>query len=508
MGNRPLRGCRHICAAERRAARLEERRLALASFTGHVSVDTIKGAPTTVPLFDRKPLIFQLKKDWRGDGRLVPRITEGHFIVIAPKGWDRTGHAPIEPEGCSDPAFMAHYFFRDGTESATNLGGFREHDVPSSAPEFTLGGRTVFDDSGEGDLFVGDPPRLKPADRVLWARVGEEGEDGWKGCNFKPAERTLAEAMGARQGRFFLRVYDERATMLDGAQFRYLRDLREIRVNGEPYSEDMLLAPPATGHPPTKVRFIGVDGAQVRVLPRPGTAAVADEMGGLVAERRPEADTISCTLEAGEGSVEVALRLPRVWWRLDREDGNGGDGEWRSTPIKVTRDQFRERADANAVLRLGAPKRFGSVSVGFGAETEIRYRRKDEGFELPLGDFVDHVEVARRMAAETRLNVRFGRFAGRHDQPVLTLVRIAADPPLPGPARQLVAKVRRGGGGWRAGRGFSHREVRAAAQLDQRRPRASTRRATGEERPSIRIDGRRRSRHPANVETLRKEGDV
>ena len=73
--------------------------------------------------------------------------------------------------------------------------------------------------------------------------------------------------MDDRQGRFFVRVYDD-ARLLDSGEFRYLRNLKEIRVNGEPYTEHTILVPASTGHPPTKVRFIGFDGATVRpILP-------------------------------------------------------------------------------------------------------------------------------------------------------------------------------------------------------------------------------------------------
>ncbi len=532
----------------------------LACFAGHLSVDFRGRSLVTVPLFDRHPLVFRLKKDWGGDGRRVPRVTKGHFIVIAPVEWVRLGHAPVDPEGCSDPAFMAHYFFRDGSESASDLGGFREHDVPSSAPDFTLIGRTVFDDSDEGDLFVGEPPQLDCEDRVLWARVGEEGENGWKGRNFQPSECSLlAEVMDARQGRFFLRVYDKQLAMLDGAQFRYLSDLREIQVNGERYSEDTLLVPSATGYPPTSVRFMGVGGSPIHASPLPGTAAVVNEMGGLTAAPRPEADAILCTLRGEGGSVDIALRLPRIWWRMERD---GGDGEWCSTPLKMTRHDFRELAAANAVLRLRSPKRISSVFVGLGDEPDIKYRRKDGGFELPLANFVDHVEIDHRLAEDTRFSVRFGQSNDRRGHTKLSLVQIAADPPSV-PVRKPVAKVRRGGGGWRLGKGFSHREVRAADQLASQfrlkrtvwyeegkkvpkgtivelslidhqsgkqvarlsyrgkhivtcfdnelrqygRPVSSSC-STGEGRRSISIDRRRRSKHPTNVETLRKKTDV
>ena len=90
----------------------------LARFAGDLSVNLKEGPPVTFLLLEQSPLIFKLKKDWRGDGRRVPRVTKGHFIVIAPVEWGvPLGRAPVEPECCSDRAFMAHYFFRDGTES-------------------------------------------------------------------------------------------------------------------------------------------------------------------------------------------------------------------------------------------------------------------------------------------------------------------------------------------------------------------------------------------------------
>ncbi len=526
----------------------------LSRFDGHLSVDFKEGSLVTVPLFDQDPLIFKLKKEWAGDGRRLPRITRGHFIVIAPVEWGvPLGLAPVNPEGCSDPTFMAHYIFRDGKEPASDIGGFPEHDIPSSAPDFKLSGSTVFDDSDEGNLFVGEPPRLIPTDQVLWARVGEEGENGWKGCNFQPSECSLAEVMDARQGRFFLRVYDKQVAMLDSAQFRYLRDLREIQMNGETYSEDTLLVPSAAGYPPTSVRFIGADRSQIHALPLPSTAAEVDEVGTLIAAPHPEADTVRCTLSDDGGSVDIALCLPRIWWRVARDDG---DGKWCSTPLVMTRHDFREHADANAVLRLRLPKRINSVFVGFGDEPDIKYMRKDGGFELPLVNFVDHIEIDHRMAEDTRFSVRFDRSNDRRGQTVMSLVHIAADQP-PGPVRKPFAKVRR------RGKGFSHRELRAAAQwasqfrlkrtvrygggkkvhkdtivelsliydnsgeqlarLSYRGKhivtcfedklclygrRVSNSHSTKKLRRSISIDRRRRSKHPINVEILRKKPDA
>lgn len=396
------------------------------SFAGRLSID-IKGSPSThVSLYENSPLIFKLNRDWRGDGRQISRLTKGHFIVIAPVEWVRFGHVPVEPDGCSDSEFMAHYFFRDGSESAEELGYFQGREIDSSASGFNLRGKRVFDDSEKGDLFVESPPQLIIVDQVVWARVGEEEQGGWNGKNFKPSERSLAEVMGARQGRFFLRLYDAHGAMLDGAQFRYLSGLREIRVNGEPYSENMLLAPAATGHASTTVQFIGADDVRLNATLPPGAVSVEDGISGFIVDPHAEADEVSCSLEADGGRVDIALHLPRIWWRMERE-GVECDGDWRSTPFEMTRHGFRECADSNAMLRLRLPKRITSVAVGFGDEWGIRYASRENDLQLPLAHFADHFLIDDWLGEDALFNVRLNPTSSGHR--LLPLIRITADPP-------------------------------------------------------------------------------
>ena len=232
----------------------------LDSLTGCLSVDYKGRAPDQIPLFDGSPMIFRSGNHWRGDARKVCGITSGHYIVIAPKEWVRRGLTPVEREECTDAKFMAHFFYLKRNEPAEDVGGFDKYDGALTQSGFNLIGESVFDDSEDGKLFVGDVPKLHPASKVVWARVGEEGEDServWKGANFKPVEESLAAVLNGRQGRFFIRVYDADTKLLDSGEFRYLRDLREIRINGEPYTANTLLAPPLAGHPPAKLQFVG-----------------------------------------------------------------------------------------------------------------------------------------------------------------------------------------------------------------------------------------------------------
>ena len=199
-------------------------------------------------------------------------------------------------------------------------------------------------------------------------------------------------------------------------------------MNGEPYSEDTLLVPTATGHPPTTVRFIGPDGAPVHATLPPGAVPVEDGMGGVIAEPQPDADEISCALDAGGGRVDIALRLPRIWWRLERERAES-DGEVRSTPFQMTRHEFRELADSNAALRLRLPKRITSALVGFGDEPGRKYTKKDDEVVLPLAHFVDYSHIDHRLTEDAPFNVRLDQSNDRGRREPLTLIRIPADPP-------------------------------------------------------------------------------
>ena len=535
----------------------------LLSFASSLTIVLENGEQANLPLFDNKPLIFKLRKNWTGNGRKVVGITSGYFVVIAPSCWERTGHVPVDPEGCTDTNFVAHYFFRDGSGSPEDIGGFQECKVASSSG-FELSGECVFDDSENGDLFVGAVPNLNSLPNDAWVRVGEEGENGWKGKNFKLGEETLVEALNGRQGRFFIRVYDAEAKLMDSGEFRYLHHLKEIRVNGGPYTGQTILAPPATGHPPTRVRFIGGDGATVHPVLPLGLMYAKAQGGDLVVEPHPDGDLISCALEADTSRVDIELNLPRVWWRLERDESESG--EWRDTPFAMTRQEFREHALANTTMRLRLPRSIKSVCVGFDNDLERMYchERRGNSSPVPMADFIDYSQIDRRLNEDVSFNVKCG-------EAVLTLIRISADPaptiiffthkteavgareqamlcwktrnaeadsvvidpeigavessgslevalsktrtytlrltasgmddvtktvtvtvrPTPQAGEKPIAYVKRVGGGWKHGKGFSYGEIQAAGLT-----------VAGVTPRSMPIDKRRRSTHPANIETI------
>ena len=405
----------------------------ITSFRGDLSVKHSHRESEKFSLFNNDPLVFKLQNNWTGDGRRVRSVTKGYFIVIAPAEWTREGYVPVEPEGCVDGDFNAHYFFRDGSEAPGDLGGFKEHAIVLSKSGFELAGEHLFDDSEHGSLFIGNVPKLVALQGIEWARVGEESQDGWRGENFKPDDRSLADVVNCRQGRFFVRVYDTESKLVDSGEFRFLRDLKQIRVNNEPFNDHMVLVPP---YPRTIVDFVGKAGVVTPVLPTDATYADVKATGTVFVDRHPEGDCLRCDLKAGGALIECVVRLPRFWWRL--EQGGEDFDEWRDTPLEMSRKEFRKRADGNAVIRLYVPVQIGSVAAGFDEDVDRTYQRmRDETskekrytVELPLSDFVDYEQIEQWLSEDSSFKVRPlpvpATLSASPEQ--LTLIRVLADP--------------------------------------------------------------------------------
>ena len=498
-----------------RAERAEYR---LSSFAGVLSVDHADGSATELPLCTaRAPMIFKLADRWSGVGRRIDAVSRGHFIVIAPTGWNRRGRAPVAPEASADPAFQAHYFFRNGDPSADGV-GFEECDLELTRAGFSLIGERLYDDSTEGGLFIGRPPELRPGRGLTWARVGEEKDGGWRGESFLPAERPLADVLDQRQGRFFVRVYDSDTKLCDNGEFRYVEGLREILVNGRPYTGETLLAPAIEGHTPTKVQFVGVKGAAIRPSLRPGSHQrwVEEEAAVMVAPY-PAADEVACSLETPSGSVEVVIRLPRIWWCLGHEGEESAP--WCATRLAMTRSEFRDHANSDSVVRIRLPREINAVDVGFDHDLTRSYRsiQTEDSIrtvQLPLIDFADDSQIDSWLHEDALLHARCG-------SSIVPLVRVIADavpeivsfhahpdvvmtgekvtqhaevtvfsPLKIGRLRAYVTHTH--GRGRRPGRGFSLREIHAAGLT-----------AAAAKQVDIPIDWRRHTAYGFNIDALR-----
>ena len=398
-----------------RAERAEYR---VSSFAGVLSVDHADGNSTEIELCaPLAPMIFKLADRWSGVGGRIDAVSRGHFIVVAPTGWNRRGRASVAPEASVDPAFQAHYFFRNGDPSADGV-GFEECDLALAHAAFSLIGERVYDDSTEGELFIGSPPELSPGQGVTWARVGEEKDGGWRGANFLPAERPLAEVLDRRQGRFFVRVYDSSTKLCDNGELRYVDSLREILVDGKPYTRESLLPPESEGHTPIKVQFVGEESAAIRPSLSPNAHhRWVEEEGAIVVEPHPVADEVACSLETLSDSVDVLIRLPRIWWCLGRDGVESA--AWCATPLAMTRDEFRDHANADGMVRIRLPREINAVDVGFNHDLSRSYRSTlmedlTRIVELPLIDFADDSQIDSWLHEDALLQVGCRSCVGSH----------------------------------------------------------------------------------------------
>lgn len=406
------------------ALRAERGEYCLSSFAGTLSVDHADGTATRVELCTAQaPMIFKFADRWRGVGRKIDAISRGHFIVIAPAGWNRRGHVPVEPEACVDPAFQAHYFHRDVDPTEEHV-GFEESDLALTGAGFSLIGDYLYDDSTAGTLFIGSPPELRPGRGVTWARIGEERDGGWRGENFRPAEQSVADVLDHRQGRFFVRVYDSAMKLCDSGEFRYVERLCAFLVDGKPYTRETLLAPSSAGHAPTTVQFVGAEDAAIRPSLKPGMRhRWVEEEAAMVVEPHPDADEVACSLETPSGGVEVFIRLPRIWWYLGH---NGEDSAaWCAAPLAMTRDEFRDRANSDCMFHIRVPPEIKVMDVGFDDDDVRRYSPTLIGdgircTRIPLSDFVDDSQIDNWLEEDALLYARCG-------SSVVSLVRVMAD---------------------------------------------------------------------------------
>ncbi|MCY4136898.1 MAG: hypothetical protein OXF56_01355 [Rhodobacteraceae bacterium] len=388
-------------------------------FTGRLVVSCQDGQEHEIPLFKDAPLIFKLPKNWSGDGRKIARITNGHFIVIAPASWKRVGRVPVEPDSCVDSAFRAHYFHRSVTTASDGHDGFLGWNGSLFASGVELTGQCVLDDSDEGDLFVGEAPRLKSSQKVAWARVGEETKGGW-GKNFRPDEQSLPEVLDDKEGRFFLRIYDSGMSMLDSMAFRRLRNLNRIQINGADFSQGTVILPKSTGYPSTNVRFIGADGSTLSPILPVGAPQKVASSGVIEVPQNPNADRITCNLGSNSRRVNIVLNLPRIWWRIECDHSD--PSEWRDTPLVMTRDEFREHAYANDTMQVLSRGGIRTIRAGFDDQFDQPYNSaaKDDCIAIPLSDFGDHKQIDCRLYSDTYFNIEWG---GK----VVRLIQISAE---------------------------------------------------------------------------------
>lgn len=460
----------------------------LSKLTEEVTVEwTENSKHEIIKLFDEKrPLIFQVRKNWKGTGRQVKHVSNGCYMVFAPYKWTRKGDAPIDLSNCSDDTFSAHYFSYDSNRIPD---GFDECSSFFLQKRFSLDGKILEDDSDMGGLFVGEELKLVDIERwqdILWVRVGEEGEGKKWGENFNPDETNLKDVLENRNGWFYIRVYyDGKMTegLADSFDFRRLTELENILVNDKPYSSMSIIAPASDGHTKATIRFSG------KIKVKSGNShSFVDSNNTAVVAPNPDADKTQWILIGDNGQATVNVHLPRIWWCW--KDTDDEKRKWQDTAFEMSRDKFRSNKSTRIIIRL--PVIVSEIKVGFDAFSQYegarRYRaRRNNGdgtmlAEFELRDFCDHREISEHSLTGTALRVQCGGTD-------FSIINIIADVPLdePIPVYPLLQILRPATKNKR----FSHAELDVVglipAEIKYHR---------------ISIDCRRKSKYSANIEKL------
>ena len=297
----------------------EADRYKLSNYSEDLEVVYEDNSRETISLFnDSNPLIFRLNKGWEGTGRIPKEVRYGHFLIFAIYRWELRGNSPVYPEPCADEKFQVHYIYRD---EENDLPYFQDGDTVyyiSAKGTMKLSGKTLFDDSTEGQLFIGDPPKLEVHPNITWVRVGEEHPGIWAE-NFNPNEKNLEEVLNHRQGHFFIRIFDEKTIRQDSIEFRYLRDIRKILIDGKPYIQGTILPPDLSkGYSLAKLQFVDVDSQNIRPsVKNDNPYATVNTEGAVLVDPHPDADQVVCSFLCDKNPVDIRVDLPRIWWRLE-----------------------------------------------------------------------------------------------------------------------------------------------------------------------------------------------
>ena len=159
------------------------------------------------------------------------------------------------------------------------------------------------------------------------------------------------------------------------------------------------------------------------------------------------------------------------------------------------------------------PKHLGAVKVGFDDEQDRSYpaseemaaekRNRTRSTSIPLEEFADYRQVDQRLNQDATLIAECGGEA-------LPLIQVSADIGVDDVTAAVIVAARTGSHPgdtlvprvacrrqrWRAGKGFSPRELRAAGVTEAEAKRRS-----------IPVDPRRRSVHATNTDTLTRAID-
>lgn len=399
----------------------DEPRYRLKHAEGTVKI-TWTGGEKDIPLVGagRNYLIFKMRKDWKGLGRLVRRPTTGYYLAIVPQEWKRdeevSDSARINPENVQLDGYKAHFFYQE--QNGNTVIGFIAANgerirVESGSPRFQLAGREIGDASEDmGPLFGGQPPLVRALDERGWSDVGVivVGEEGsgrnrWR-TQFIPRdtqEQVMPDEVRNRGGGwYFLRIYDNDDTLLESMDFRFMVALKDIQT------QSYASLPGPDGHDSVTVQFSYQTDCRVELMDENAEHVLEirreNERTIVSVPPRQDYDKTHWILRDGDAEIEVGLLAERIWWALGVMGVAPAD--WTDKAIALSRNDFTATSDKALWVKLPRPRWTRQIEVGFYHAKRRSYQVEveKEKITIPLRDFCDTKEIENRQE-ESRIMI-------------------------------------------------------------------------------------------------------
>jgi len=375
-----------------------------------------EGQTEPVEALGEEKLLFKLDASLK-QGRQVYRVSRGWYLAIVPQDWKSLDPA-IAPEPVAFPGYQAHYFdLTEEREIRFRIGDSEQ--IPWQRIEFRLVGEELRDDAQHLGPLFGEPPRVW-APISLWTEVSQivireerSGTDRWKTSflpNYTQEEQTLPQELADRGGgRYTLLFYDREWGLLDSFDFRFLKGLYGIRV--EP--EEPAVLPGPKGHQPACITFQHEEDCCIEPLTE---FLDSIEIRGepmqteVVLPPAPYLDQTCWQVLRGNASVDLEIRIPRIWWALAREETEPKASDWQAEVLSLSREDFAAVSDKALWLRLPCSVR--RVRCGFPEDLRLFYAKSNSQGQLyvvvPLREFCGSLLLDRpgRTPLQVELNAQ------------------------------------------------------------------------------------------------------
>ena len=320
-------------------------------------------------------IIFKLVGENRRFGRRVKHSSSGTYLLIAPDNWVPDDPSCFSEESLSIASCRAWFFVSENSSGRTLVFNDPEGNpvgLPVKTQQFVLTGNQL-NDVGEfgGPLFGTEPPYIQKPGEQTWEDVdmiilGEEGpgRNRWR-KEFKPRQNDTVQKLPAdllkrNIGWYFLRFYDSEQDLIESLDFRFVRDISNIKLPPfqEPSEKD--------GYVPAVVEISHGSNCSICCSGENSKEFHIDtlpEGSQITVYPNPDNDKSRWLVKCPQGNIELTMLIERIWWGIT--DNNTPPSEWMDKPVSLSRNDISAISFKMLWIKFPEKNWCDGVSVGF-----------------------------------------------------------------------------------------------------------------------------------------------